>query len=181
MSRDMMVDIETLSSQPDAMVLSIGWCFFNLDNPEEPVHGKGYVVLDRKIQEGKRHIDSNTVKWWTEQSDAARVAAFNMDGGLYSDYKGFEVFYEALEGADTCWANGSDFDNVVLKSLGQVVAPELKWPYRKNRCYRTIKAIFGSSTDKIELEKLGLVGHNTLDDAVYQAEHMRLMLKRMEE
>ena len=48
------------------------------------------------------------------------------------------------------------------------------WPYRNNRCYRTLKGLLPA----IELERSG-THHNALDDAITQARHLQKIVRTL--
>ena len=67
------------------------------------------------------------------------------------------------------WGNGADFDNVIIGSLFDTFGLVKPWSYGKNRCYRTMKRMFG---ENVPLVHQG-VHHNGLDDAITQAVHLQ--------
>ena len=45
------------------------------------------------------------------------------------------------------WGNGSDFDNVIVGSLFDSFGLVKPWSYGRNRCYRTMKRMFGEGVN----------------------------------
>lgn len=166
-----MLDLETLSTNTNAAIISIGAVEFDLLGVQTR---KGFhVTIDANdaIEKGA-HVDSDTIKWWMQQSDAARSA---FDGGdAYSEVEALELFREWLHKteADTpkpirMWGNGSDFDNVILASAYKRHGLDTPWSFYHNRCYRTLKSLYSD----VKMRKTG-VAHNALHDAVRQAHHL---------
>lgn len=70
MAFHVMLDFETLSLKPDAVLLSIGACTFDTETGE--VGNEFYLAIDPRTQH-QRHIDADTVLWWLKQDEAART------------------------------------------------------------------------------------------------------------
>ncbi len=170
MSKDFSLDIETLGVNPDAPVLSIGWCWFNYDKPEIEPAGKTHITFDVNEQTRKygRVIHADTVKWWFSQSDAARSAVFS--GNPVSFPATIDQLMKCLTAADHIWAKGPDFDCVILKSLIEACGHEVKWPFWKHRCVRTFTAMFPALCKDVQMEGNA---HNALADAIHQANQIR--------
>lgn len=169
---NLMIDLETLATRPDAVVLSIGACAF------DERHGVGptfYVVVDRNEQQPPdsscRYADPRTVAWWAEQSAEAREVL---------EARGERVGYAILwlkdfmalhcRGKDTLvWGNGADFDNAILGDLCDWGGIDRPWGYHGGRCYRTLKNLLPESYARFakELPRVGL--HNAQADAAWQA------------
>jgi len=171
-----MIDLETLSLQPDAAVLSAGVAIFN----EDKVIDTAGWSMDLEDVHGR--IDMATLKWWMDpERDAARPASFG--GKLKAFNFGFELkSFLAMHNPQEYWANDPEFDLVVLKQwwLRQNARAGGGIPhmgdsplggnaYRMSRSYRTIIA---------ECERLGIdtsefkgiyVAHDSLEDAASQA------------
>jgi hypothetical protein len=171
-----MIDLETLSTQPDAAILSAGVAIFN---DSEVIDTCGWS-LDLANVNG--HIDPATLKWWMhEDRDAARPFSFR------GTHKPFTFGYElktflAKHNPEEYWANDPEFDLVILRqwwrrqnavATGEVPGlgedPLGDRGYRKSRSYRTIIA---------ECQRLGFdtsdlqgiyVAHDPVEDAASQA------------
>ena len=181
-----MVDIETLDTQQSAVVLSIGAVVFD---PHSKALGETFYVEftdDLELQQSKgRTISADTVRWWMMQSDAAKVvfakrdendltikSKINVASRLSTeDGLGEFSYFVARNGGKKVelWGNGADFDNVIIGSLFDTFGLVKPWLYGKNRCYRTMKRMFG---ENVPLVHQG-VPHNGLDDAITQAVHLQ--------
>ena len=170
MSKDLMLDIETLGTKHDAPVLSLGACWFNYDKPEIEPTGKIHVVFDVEYQQKHqgRIIRADTVKWWMGQSEAARSALFPPNPTLFQSF--IDKLTAMTSAADAIWAKGPDFDCTILQSLVEACGVDYKWPYYKHRCVRTMTV---QLSDLCSHVRLSGAAHNALDDAVHQANQIR--------
>jgi exodeoxyribonuclease VIII len=66
------------------------------------------------------------------------------------------------------WGNGSDFDNAIINNLAKSFGAPKPLNYKRNRCFRTLKALFGQHIPEHATIPMG-THHNALDDAMYQA------------
>lgn len=173
---DIMVDIETLDTTQSAVVLSIGAVAFDPHTKE--LGEKFYVELnDLEVQQRVgRTISADTVRWWMQQDVLAkRLFADPPPEGVrrVSTAQGLSEFsaFIARNGGKNMklWGNGADFDNLIIGSLYESFSMDKPWSYGRNRCYRTLKRLFGEG---VKINRVG-VHHNGLDDAITQATHLQ--------
>ena len=70
-----MIDLETLSTKPDATVLTVGAIKFDPYTDLEP-HSGLYLRLNVDEQsELDRHVDQGTLEWWAKQDEKIRNEA----------------------------------------------------------------------------------------------------------
>lgn len=177
---NVMLDLETLSTRSNAVILSIGAVKFDLKKVETVDEIKAdpnrtfyaNVHIGSQISAGL-HIDPDTIAWWQKQSDEARHAVFRgADFMLPMALMDFTNWLGSDDG-DFLWGNGANFDNVILESAYQANGSMFPFKYNAHRCYRTIKELyrlrFPESFEALRKEKIeGLVSHHALDDAIYQ-------------
>jgi exodeoxyribonuclease VIII len=166
-----MLDLETLGNRPGCKILSIGAVAFG-------PHGLGdefYVVVDREDQTAYGlHEDSDTLKWWSNQSESAREVLFQANSGktVLGSLSLFNKYLANFGMSDVkLWGNGSDFDNAILISCYAATKQQAGWKFWNNRCYRTLKSLHPGT----KLTRTGTY-HNALDDAKTQALHAIPML-----
>jgi len=173
---DIMVDIETLDTTQSAVVLSIGAVAF--DPLTKELGEKFYVEFtDLEVQQRVgRTVSVDTVRWWMQQDELAkRLFADQPVAGVrrVSTAQGlseFSAFIARNGGRDMkLWGNGADFDNLIIGSLYESFSMDKPWSYGRNRCYRTLKRLFGEG---VKINRVG-VHHNGLDDAITQATHLQ--------
>lgn len=166
-----MVDLETLSTAPNAAIISIGACKFNFKTGRIGPTFYGVIEINSTLNYGM-HIDSDTVQWWARQSEEARKIFETRGETVYGVLKDFKRFVGNANVANI-WGNGAAFDNVILTQAYKAVGIERPWKYWGDRCYRTIKAMY----PQIKPERIG-VAHNALDDARTQAKHLIEIYKK---
>ena len=169
---DIMLDLETLSTRPDATILTFGACKFSPYKQHEIVDGIYFRVnVDEQTALG-RHVDDNTVEWWGRQADDVREEALGE-----GDRIGLEQFTQELNrfivGADNIWAQGPVFDIVILENLYRQMGLPCPWQFWQIRDSRTLLSTHGDLRDK---NKAGL--HNALEDAVSQAQAVQTVFKQ---
>lgn len=162
-----MVDLETLSTKPNAAIISIGAVTFNPATGELGKTLKVNIQMQSCIDAGLA-VDGDTLEWWFKQSKEAQERATQNAVPLLSGLKLFRDFliYNASTNPHI-WGNGSDFDNVILGNAYAATGQKAPWKYSKNRCYRSMKDLAPS----IEMKREG-VHHDALSDAISQAKHL---------
>lgn len=167
-----MLDLETLSTRPDATILTFGACKFNPYGQEDI--GKGIyfrINVDEQIQLG-RHVDDNTVEWWSRQAEDVREEALG-DGDRISLEQFTQELNRFIVGANNIWAQGPVFDIVILENLYRQLEKPCPWQFWQIRDSRTLLSTHGDPREK---NKAGL--HNALEDCVSQAQAVQYVLKQ---
>jgi len=175
MTLHVMVDVETMGQTPRAPVASLGAVAFDPWG-DEPLRRLGYVfyrAISLKAQRN-RDWDGDTVSWWMRQSDAARTALLmnpEEPGDVLWDFRDFLYASTGEDSRVVTWSYGANFDHPILVSLWSDYAGNDRYPvhFRNQLCARTL--IHASN---ITLSDSGGESHNALDDAVRQAEWLRL-------
>lgn len=177
---DIMIDLETMGTGPNAAIIAIGAVEFDIEKNKLGERFYRVVDLTSSARQGGV-MDASTVLWWMKQDESAR-SQFEQEGtpigGALCGFVGW--LYDNGRTAETLrmWGNGAGFDNVILStayerhSEGCASAP---WAFYNNRCYRTMKAMF----PQVALPERKGVKHNALDDAVFQAEHLLLIMQHI--
>jgi len=159
-----MVDLETMGTRPDAPIIAIGAVMFD----GNAILDEFYVNIDlcSAVEDGGATIDPSTVMWWMKQSSDARSA---LEADCVSVAEGLDSFALWLSTVEPegIWGNGASFDNTILSEAYARLGKKTPWPFRKDRCYRTMKNMRGD----IEMDRTG-THHNALDDARSQALHL---------
>lgn len=169
-----MLDLETLATSPNSVILTFGAVKFNPFDPEQEFDTGIYFRLDvdEQIALG-RHVDSGTVEWWGRQSDEIREEALGEH-----DRIGLENFTKELNrfvaGADRIWAQGPVFDIVILENLYRQLNKPTPWPYYTIRDSRTLLKALGDSRTQ------GPMLHNALADCVSQAQAIQTAVSKYE-
>lgn len=177
MTRNIMIDIETMGQGPRAAIAAIGAVEFD-------PYGQGLgrelyhrVDLRTSVTAGLV-IDPETVIWWLKQNDAARAELTSGDHvplhfalhDLAQMIKGFSLD----EDEAVVWANGTSFDFPILAQAYRAVGSHAPWKYWNERDWRTVRKVGPA----VEFERVG-THHNALADACHQALHLQRVMQRL--
>ena len=161
---DIMLDLESLGTRPDCVILTLGAVKFNpYDIHAEPGPGLYMRInVDEQTALG-RNIQEDTLNWWMSQAEDVREEAFGIEDrvSLKTMYRELNRF---LVGANNIWAQGPLFDFAILENIYRQMGWPTPWQYWQIRDSRTL---FGVHGDPREKNKAGL--HNALEDCVSQA------------
>lgn len=171
-----MVDLETLATSTDTIVLSLGACKFNIE--DFSIEGTFYRVLDMKTQiDMGRKVDPGTLGFWLKQDPEVMRSLFreSIYQGIspdqcFAEFSDWLYDDEKLEGV---WSNGSNFDIAILDHLWSHKEDKL-WPHTKIRDVRTLVHAARGFVSKKDIPREG-IAHHALDDAVYQAKYISEM------
>lgn len=135
-----MIDIETLSTEPNACILTIGAIKFNRNDNiiEIDKMEKFYKKIDiESCKKLKLHIDKKTIKWWEQQSESAKKEAFEGDDRESLD-KVLDELSIFVKDSKYIWANSINFDTVILENAYKKSKKEIPWKFYNLRCCRTV-------------------------------------------
>lgn len=177
---ELMVDIETLSVHPDAIVLSIGAVAFDPASGLAPAAFES--TLDR-TQQVSRRIDPATVAWWIRQAEENPGAALVFDEPrpepVFAALQRLTDYYHKWCDEDSgVWANGPDFDLVILRSLYADLGQQPPWKHTQHRCYRTLRSFAREAGLHIDIAPNQLK-HNARSDADYQARYAMAAMEQL--
>ncbi|MDF5741824.1 3'-5' exonuclease [Klebsiella quasipneumoniae] len=181
-----MIDIETLSTQPNAVICAIGAVFF------EPSTGKTgpsfYQTIDPRTSQNRgAHISADTVMWWLKQDKepiSELVSAKSHEIEVMLDFARF--IEGAFPGETTkknlkVWCKGGSFDFPILKSAFERSSlegvPMLPWHFWNECCFRSLLTVAGVIGYAPHPRRS--VAHNALTDAIYQAEQVCEIWQRL--
>ena len=167
-----MIDIETLSTAQNALVLSVGMVLFD----EKTIFAKEHIK--NRISTATGDVSKDTVMWWLKQSDDARKAITEPQKGVVemSEYNLVQELRDILcnYSVDTIWSQGS-FDQIIIESLmlrNGIDKTQLP-KYYKWRDLRTVRKLLA-----IDNEVKAKVSHNALEDAVAQVKTLQDICKQ---
>lgn len=110
-----MLDIETLATTPDAVVMSVGVVKF------DPHNGKPYSKtlwrpdIDEQTARD-RHISDSTLEWWSKQPAHIQEDAFS-DEGRIPVVEFMKELNRYCVGMEKIWCQGPQFDMLILENL----------------------------------------------------------------
>jgi 3' exoribonuclease, RNase T-like len=162
-----MIDLETMARATNSVMCSIGAVKFTI---EEGIIDKFYCTVDAK--DCKKYglvVEQGTLDWWKGQPKHVLQELLKNNLLLKDALKKFSLWYGPK--SLPTWGNGVAFDNVILRNAYEAVGMSPPWKHWEDRCYRTMKNIIAVAPPAREGDL-----HNALDDAIFQAEHLRLIL-----
>ncbi|WP_028318356.1 3'-5' exonuclease [Desulfobulbus elongatus] len=171
---DVMIDLETMGTGPNAAIVAIGAIEF--DAAADSLGRAFYRAVDlaTAVADGGE-IDAGTVMWWLRQSAAARMDISGGGRPLRQVLSEFSAWLGDGLGEDRrVWGNGAGFDNVILAQAYRRAGFPVPWLPWNDRCYRTVKAM----RPDVLMERVG-THHNALADAISQARHLMAVLRTM--
>lgn len=156
---NIVVDIETLSLQSDAAIISIAAVPFNPMVEEVNVFNVFQVFPQGAVKELEEfyevvnatscalqgmHIDMETVKWWEKKSEEAKAdllnrRPMNIGEAMNALHNYLEAIKNVFDADIKVWAQGSDFDFPILKNAYRKTMKDTKlpWSYKMQRDART--------------------------------------------
>ena len=166
-----MVDLETLATSPDAVILTIGAVTF--DPASNKIFDKLYHRVD--IESCDRlgmTVNDDTVEWWSKQAADVQTEAFAEDNRLPIE-EVIEKFHKFAWNCDAFWSHGATFDLVILDFYYRKLNKVPPWNFWQIRDTRTL---FDLGYDP-EMPKEGL--HNALEDASRQAIGVQTIYRKL--
>jgi exodeoxyribonuclease VIII len=177
MNTDIMIDLETLATTPDAAVLSIGAVRFDpygndiKSKRSDPFYCR--IDIDSCDRLGLR-TDDSTIEWWSRQSKEAQDEAFNPEGRI--DIKdAVNDLYQFCWGAKRVWSHGAGFDIIILETIFRRLEKTTPWRYYEVRDTRTLFDL-GVAPNRPPILK-----HHALEDAWNQAVGVQNVLRKLQE
>lgn len=174
MNKHISIDIESLATTADAVILSIGAVVFDATG----LYDTFYTVLDTRSQ-GTRRVDPATEAWWSKQSEEARAVLTAKDREHVLFALGRLHEFVNANDHEGIWAMGSQFDIAALELMYSTLNLPIPWHYRSPRDLRTVRAQFFKAFSAATLPSHDGVAHHALDDAVRQAREAQHMNKQL--
>lgn len=179
------IDLETLSTSPAAVMLSIGAVAVCAATGQTI---KFYAATSVASQPDRK-TDASTLDWWSKQSAEARVAFdYAHSAECPTLAEGLAQLTDWLgklgETHDVyVYGNGADFDIGILNHAYKEISNFTPWNFRNVRDMRTLRDIclrLGLEDQiKATVPRVG-VHHNALDDAQFQSDIIMASLRQLE-
>ena len=170
---DVMLDLETLSTRPESVILTLGAVKFNPWGEDVDAESGLYlrVNVDEQLQLG-RHVQEETIDWWGKQSVEVREEALGETDrvSLEDTTRQLNRF---LVGVNNIWCQGPAFDIVILENLYRQLVKPTPWQFWQIRDSRTLFGVHGDPREKDRK-----AAHNALMDCYYQAIGVQEIYKR---
>lgn len=172
--KHLMLDLETLGTAVDAVILSVGAVKFDLESDQIDDEGfYGSVSIESNL-EASRKIDEDTLLWWLKQPAAAQQVFHEEKLPLeqvlidLSDWLGDDEWI--------VWAKGPSFDIAILEHAYRSFGLSTPWMHWNTRCVRTYMNLPGAKNVTVPDEG---VKHNALSDAYKQVKIVQEVHKKL--
>jgi len=166
---DLMIDIETVGTGPEACILTIAAQAF--DPLGTGYHARQfYARIDPDSQPG-RNIEQGTIDWWATQPPEAQEEAFGLDNRISLD-TALEELGRLIWRSKRIWAQGPTFDMNILEHAYKSFGRPLPWKYYIVRDSRTVFSLWP------DLPKPP-TSHHALQDCRRQIELLQTTLKHL--
>lgn len=170
--KDIMLDLETLGTEPGCALLSIGAVVF--DPKGDGCGEEFYVNVDPKdcFKYGLRS-DPDTVAWWKKQSDEAKQGLVNDRQPLKEALVAFREWYMRVDGLKV-WCQGASFDAPILAKAYHAIGSTEPYKFWNIRDTRTVYDVCEFNSNSVPREG---TYHNALDDSKHQVRCVQEALK----
>ena len=173
-----MLDLETLSTRPDSVIVTMGAVKFdpfgddtNSRTETEIKMNTFYRRIDPDSYSWDAHIDQGTLEWWAKQDEQAlKEMSDPEDRHPIADV--MRDFYKWAGKPKRVWANGAAFDSVIVENACRALERDFPWEYWQVGDSRTIMRMVDVERTKANL-------HHALWDCYTQVVDLQRALKKL--
>ena len=164
-----MIDIETMSTHPNAIILNIGAIGFDVFSDEVYTHHSFYSRIDIESQ-ANRHELKDTMDWWAKQNSKAQDEAFG-EGDRIPLETALDELSALVRKSGRVWAHGVAFDMPILEDAYRDYNKPHPWMFWNVIDSRTV-------TKLNPIKQLGN-SHHALEDCINQVTLLQDSIKRL--
>ena len=186
---DIMVDLETLGTRQDAIVLEISAVEFNCHTGEIGEVFDAKLDIDEQVQY-RRSFNCETLQWWFKQDEEARKNIFNEDVDIIR----FDILWALAEFSNfvkrcnnkcnsdsdrrvvKLWGNGSIFDLGILQNMYENCFHNMKLPW-KFWAVNDVRTIVDLNPDVKKNCEFDGTPHCAVDDCKHEIKYLVETLK----
>lgn len=168
---DLMIDVECAGIGDRGALMSIGACFFSLEDCSIGPTFYRAINLATSVRDGGE-IDPATMIFWLSQSQAARDAVRFSTADVrvvmqeFSDFIGEHSRHQDVRP----YGNSAKFDLAKIEFACKAAGVKTPWFWTQERCFRTIRNLYPNVP--YDPSQKGDDAHHALADAKFQAEHL---------
>lgn len=165
---DLMVDIETLGTKSNSVILSMAAVNFSIDTGEVGATFYRTIDINSCLNLGLK-VDGDTIKWWLTQNDAAVCELLENNINLPVALENFWAWYKnnELDGVKV-WGNGARFDLGLLSDAHAACGRIVPWKHNDERDVRTLVSLKPHIKDQTAFNG---IKHNPIDDCLHQIKY----------
>ena len=186
MKDTVVLDIETLGSVNNSVILSVGMVAVDSAHDytfKELIDDGYYAKLDVKSQvDSGRKIHKDTVDWWAQQGEAAKHILKPSDKDMHwTKLREDMISWLTKKGVDIhtakYYSRGSHFDFGILHDLfritGNASSDELPWRFWNIHDSKTVVlTLLDKDSWELQVEPEGFIHHDCLHDAAREYLYM---------
>lgn len=180
---DIMIDLETLGTAPGSVITQIGMCAFSPRDGNPNVESTFIRIDPQSALDCGLTVSWATISWWLQQDHDARMKMAGKEGALelWQALKQMnEWIVDKGDERVQVWGNGSNFDIGLLEVALAKVGQKPAWHFRNIRDQRTITHL-DVLHDDLQLNWASpLVAHDAREDAIAQAQNVRMCIRKLE-
>lgn len=177
-----MLDLETLSTRSNAVILTLAAIKFDRNQPKQKLDQSPSFYRKINIESCNKaglHTDEKTVKWWSEQDEKTRKEALEPGTDRIELKQALQEFFTWIGPVDKyrtiVWSQGTDFDMPILSEACRACGLIVPWPFWQVRDTRTLYDVAGLRINELpQAEK-----HNALYDCWRQIWGVKESLSRL--
>ena len=167
-----MLDIETMSIKPNAMVLSIAAIAFDPFEITTDFSKNPQLDLLLSLEEqSSRDVQEVTAWWWQQRDQSVRDKIFGDDNRVLV-VDALQQLSKFVWMKNTIWCQGPTLDITVLTDLYESNNLSVPWKYHVVRDSRTL-------LDLVEIEPEPDATHDAIEDVVRQSKLVQKALKKL--
>ena len=168
-----MIDLETLSTNPNATILTVGGVKFDPYTRAEPSQGMYFRVdVDSQTAMG-RDVMQETLDWWGTQDKEIMEEALG-DNDRISIDEMLKTINKWCVSVDVFWSQGPLFDYAILQDFYAQMKTPVPWNYWQIRDSRTLSSLVPRDSSE---KRTGL--HNALEDCYFQARKVQQIFQQL--
>ena len=168
-----MIDLETLSTNPDAVILTVGGVKFDPLSQMKHWDDMYFRVDVNEQTEMKRDVMQDTVDWWSEQPKEISDEAFS-DNNRIGLQDMIKKINKLSVGVDVFWCQGPLFDYAILQNIYKQLVHPVPWQYWQIRDSRTLFSLVPRDLNE---KRQGI--HNALEDSIFQARKVQKIYRHL--
>lgn len=185
---DIMVDLETLGTRQDTIVLEISAVEFNRHTGEIGEVFDAKLDIDDQLSY-RRSLSRETLQWWFKQDEAAIKNVFDdVDGIKFQTSTALFEFSNFVERCDNkcnsdsdrrvvkLWGNGSIFDLGILQNMYETCFQNMKLPW-KFWAVNDVRTIVDLNPDVKKNCEFDGTPHCAVDDCKHEIKYLVETLK----
>ena len=183
---NVMIDLETLSTNKNAAIMEIGAVEFNKFTGKT---GETFNIIIEPYDwcRNDRHVDGETIQWWFKQSQEARKRFIKPPDDIYvTDLN--EALWKLrywIQDCDTVdddknvvvWGNGASFDIAILENAYDYFHIEIPWKFWSVNDVRTIVDLNPSVKENCKFDKG--IRHSAVSDCMYEIKYLTETIKTL--